>query len=148
MVEKDPANRHQMPLEVAQALVPFMKHEPTLAAAPSVPHEPVQKPQRDRCRRVPVWIGAAVVAMIAGVLLTPNTPAGFAASTAMYSFAMFAFGSKAFCNYYFFVIAALCSVTSARAAETCRPERARSAASEIDNHARVAVAEPVRAGKS
>jgi hypothetical protein len=53
-------------------------------------------------------IAAGLVALLAGALLTPNTPAGFAASLALSSFATFAFGSKAFCNYYFFVVAALC----------------------------------------
>jgi hypothetical protein len=56
-----------------------------------------------------VWaIAAGSVALAAGALLTPNTPAGFALSLALSSFAAFAFGSKAFCNYYFFVVGALC----------------------------------------
>jgi hypothetical protein len=56
-----------------------------------------------------IWaIAAGSVALVAGALLTPNTPAGFAASLALSSFATFAFGSKAFCNYYFFVVGALC----------------------------------------
>jgi hypothetical protein len=56
-----------------------------------------------------VWaMAAGLVALVAGALLTPNTPAGFAASLALSSFAAFAFGSKAFCNYYFFVVGALC----------------------------------------
>jgi hypothetical protein len=56
-----------------------------------------------------IWaIAAGLVALLAGALLTPNTPAGFAASLALSSFATFAFGSKAFCNYYFFVVGALC----------------------------------------
>jgi hypothetical protein len=56
-----------------------------------------------------VWaIAAGSVALAAGALLTPNTPAGFALSLALSSFAAFSFGSKAFCNYYFFVVGALC----------------------------------------
>jgi hypothetical protein len=56
-----------------------------------------------------VWsIAATGIALTAGMIRTPNTPAGFAASLALSSFAMFTFGSKAFCNYYFFVIAAMC----------------------------------------
>jgi hypothetical protein len=62
-----------------------------------------------------VWsIAAACIALTAGMIRTPNTPAGFAASLALSSFAMFAFGSKAFCNYYFFVIAAMCCVMAAQ----------------------------------
>jgi hypothetical protein len=38
----------------------------------------------------------------------PSTPAGFAAAVALNSFAFFAFNKQAFCNYYFFVIGALC----------------------------------------
>jgi hypothetical protein len=57
-----------------------------------------------------VWaIAAGSVALVAGALLTANTPAGFALSLALSSFAAFAFGSKAFCNYYFFVVGALCT---------------------------------------
>jgi hypothetical protein len=58
-------------------------------------------------------IGAACLATAIAVIVTPNTPAGFAASIAVYSLAMFTFGSKAFCNYYFFVIAALCCALAA-----------------------------------
>jgi hypothetical protein len=54
-------------------------------------------------------IAAGSVALVAGALLTANTPAGFALSLALSSFAAFAFGSKAFCNYYFFVVGALCT---------------------------------------
>jgi hypothetical protein len=53
-------------------------------------------------------IAAACIALTAGMIRTPNTPAGFAASLALASFATFIFGSKAFCNYYFFVLAAIC----------------------------------------
>jgi hypothetical protein len=56
-----------------------------------------------------VWaVAAGSIALAAGALLTPNTPAGFTLSLALSSFAAFAFGSKAFCNYYFFVVSALC----------------------------------------
>jgi len=52
-------------------------------------------------------LGAAALVVVATLLVVPNTPAGFAASVALTTFAMFSFGSKAFCNYYFFVIGAL-----------------------------------------
>jgi hypothetical protein len=62
-----------------------------------------------------VWsIAAAGIALSAGMIRTPNTPAGFAATLALSSFAAFMFGSKAFCNYYFVVIAAICCAIAAQ----------------------------------
>lgn len=58
-------------------------------------------------------IGAAVVAAVVSLVTTRNTPEGFAASVPIITFALFAFGSKAFCNYYFFVIGALCCAIAA-----------------------------------
>lgn len=56
-----------------------------------------------------IWAAAAATVGVAlTMLVTPNTPAGFAASFAFSSFLAFAFGSKAFCNYYFFVAGAMC----------------------------------------
>jgi hypothetical protein len=46
-------------------------------------------------------------------------PAGFAASLSLLSLAFFAFNKQAFCNYYFFVIAALCSAIAASASPRC-----------------------------
>jgi len=64
-----------------------------------------------------VWaIVAACIALIVSASRTPNTPAGFAASLALSSFAMFAFGSKAFCNYYYFVVGTLCCSIAAQSA--------------------------------
>jgi len=61
-----------------------------------------------------VWAAAAAsVALVLTILVTPNTPAGFAASLAFSSFLAFAFGSKAFCNYYFFVAGAMCCAVAA-----------------------------------
>jgi hypothetical protein len=61
-----------------------------------------------------VWaIGAGIVAAILTLFTTRNTPEGFAASVALTTFAFFAFGSKAFCNYYFLVIGALCCAIAA-----------------------------------
>ena len=57
-------------------------------------------------------ITAAASALVVGLVKTPNTAAGFVASLALTMFTMFAFGSKAFCNYYFFVIGALCCALS------------------------------------
>jgi hypothetical protein len=53
-------------------------------------------------------IAAAAIALPVGLMKTPNTASGFLASLTLATFTMFAFGSKAFCNYYFFVIGALC----------------------------------------
>jgi hypothetical protein len=58
-------------------------------------------------------VAAASIALMVGLLRTPNTPAGLAASLALSWIVMFAFGSKAFCNYYFFVIGVLCSAVAA-----------------------------------
>ena len=58
-------------------------------------------------------IGAACIALSVGLLRTPNTAAGLASSLALAWLVMFAFGSKAFCNYYFFVIGALCCAVAA-----------------------------------
>lgn len=61
-----------------------------------------------------LWpILAAVLVLIADPARSPNTPAGFAVSVALASLAMFAFGSKAFCNYYFFVVGAMCCAIAA-----------------------------------
>lgn len=64
-----------------------------------------------------VWAGAAAAISLAFALWRlPATRAGFASGTAIVTFATFAFGSKAFCNYYFFVVAALCSAISVASA--------------------------------
>lgn len=61
-----------------------------------------------------LWaIGAAVVAALVSLITTRNTPSGFATSSAFIMFAMFALGSKAFCNYYYFVIGAMCCAIGA-----------------------------------
>ena len=61
-----------------------------------------------------VWaVGAAVVAAVLSLVATRNTAAGFATAVTLTTFTMFAFGSKAFCNYYFFVIGALCCAIAA-----------------------------------
>jgi hypothetical protein len=62
-------------------------------------------------------LGAAALALAFSVVSTPNTPAGFALGLALSTFATFAFGSKAFCNYYFFVAGILCCGAAALAAE-------------------------------
>ncbi len=58
-------------------------------------------------------IAAASAALLVGLLRTPNSAAGLAASLALSWLVMFAFGSKAFCNYYFFVIGVLCCAVAA-----------------------------------
>ncbi len=61
-----------------------------------------------------VWaVGAAIAAAVVSIVVTRNTAGGFAAAVALTTFMMFAFGSKAFCNYYFFVIGALCCTLAA-----------------------------------
>ncbi|MEQ1912408.1 MAG: hypothetical protein ABMA15_26535, partial [Vicinamibacterales bacterium] len=61
-----------------------------------------------------VWaIVAAIVAAVVSLFTTRNTPSGFAASAAIIMFTMFVLGSKAFCNYYYFVIGAMCVAIAA-----------------------------------
>lgn len=61
-------------------------------------------------RQLGVWIAfAALVPTLLLVLLrAPRTPSGFAAGLATLALVFFAFNKQAFCNYYFFVIGALC----------------------------------------
>ena len=62
-----------------------------------------------------LWaIGAAALTVAATIIVTPNSPAGLAASLALSTFTTFAFGSKAFCNYYFFVVGAMCCAIAAQ----------------------------------
>src|SRR5439155_912649 len=71
-----------------------------------------------------VWaVGAGVVGGIVSAVTTRNTPEGFSASITLTTFAFFAFGSKAFCNYYFFVIGALCCAIAALPLATVRTVR-------------------------
>ncbi len=68
-----------------------------------------------------LWaVGAALVVIALALWRTPNTAAGFAGGLALAAFAMFAMGSKAFCNYYFFVIGALCCALAAASASERR----------------------------
>lgn len=56
---------------------------------------------------------ASLIALLVALWRSPRTPAGFAASLALLSLAFFAFNKQAFCNYYFFVIAALyCAIAA------------------------------------
>lgn len=61
-----------------------------------------------------LWaVGAATAIAFVSLATTRNSPSGFATCTAMTMFAMFVFGSKAFCNYYYFVIGAICCAIAA-----------------------------------
>ncbi len=61
-----------------------------------------------------VWaIGGATAALLVGLWRAPNTAAGFAAALALSMMGLFMFGSKAFCNYYFLVIATVCCAIAA-----------------------------------
>ncbi|NTX40974.1 hypothetical protein HUA78_41755 [Myxococcus sp. CA033] len=65
----------------------------------------------------PIWIPFVAVALVLGLSLwrAPRSPSGFAAATALTYATFFAFNKQAFCNYYYFVVAALClAVASAR----------------------------------
>jgi hypothetical protein len=62
-------------------------------------------------------IGSALVAVLLALWRAPNTAAGVCASLALSTLAMFSMGSKAFCNYYVFVIGALCCSVAAALSE-------------------------------
>jgi hypothetical protein len=59
--------------------------------------------------------GAAALAICLKKL--PRTPAGFAACIGLTLVAFFAFNKQAFCNYYYFVIAAFCTAIAASSAQ-------------------------------
>jgi hypothetical protein len=68
-----------------------------------------------------VWTLAAMLAALAIAMARGGASAtAFAASLAFTTLAAFAFGRKAFCNYYFFVIGALCCGIAAADAEDDR----------------------------
>lgn len=61
-----------------------------------------------------LWaVGAAAIVAALTIVTTRNSESGFAAAVSLTTFSLFVFGSKAFCNYYFFVIGALCSTVAA-----------------------------------
>ena len=71
-----------------------------------------------------IWSTSAAIVMLAYSLWrSPRTPAGFAASLSLISLVFFAFNKQAFCNYYFFVIGALCCAIAAasQAGKKLRP---------------------------
>ena len=63
----------------------------------------------------PAWtcFAAAGAAGLLALWRCPRTPAGFATGVALVFFAFFATGKQAFCNYYAFVLAALCCALAA-----------------------------------
>lgn len=63
-------------------------------------------------------VAPAIAATVFGLRRAAPTPAGFAGTTALVFFAFLAFNKQAFCNYYYFVIGALCAAVSATHAET------------------------------
>ena len=50
---------------------------------------------------------AGTLAAAAAMVMLPRSAGGFAAGMMLIAFALFAFGKKAFCNYYFFVLGAM-----------------------------------------
>ncbi len=64
---------------------------------------------------LPIWLGFALlpVAFLVCIFRAPRSPAGFACSIALITTTFFAFGKQAFCNYYFFIIGAICCAISA-----------------------------------
>ncbi|MET0404404.1 MAG: hypothetical protein ABW123_18475 [Cystobacter sp.] len=77
--------------------------------------------------RPPSWLGFLAPLPVIGLALwrAPRTPSGFALSVALLFLVFFAFSKQAFCNYYYFIIAALCSALAAWSAPPrVRPEDA------------------------
>lgn len=71
---------------------------------------------------------ASLMALAIALWRSPRTVAGFAASLALVSLAFFAFNKQAFCNYYFFVIGAICCALSASACPARHTQPAHAAA--------------------
>ena len=65
-----------------------------------------------------IAFGVAALAAALAVWRCPRTAAGFSAAVALTFLAFFAFNKQAFCNYYFFVIGALCVTLAACATPT------------------------------
>lgn len=66
----------------------------------------------------PTGSGSLLAAFLLGALAlwrAPRTPSGFAAAVALVFIGFFAFNKQAFCNYYFFVVGALCVAIAATA---------------------------------
>jgi hypothetical protein len=83
--------------------------------------------------RLPSAIGfiAATVATATALRCLARNAAGFAVAVALVCFSFFAFNRQAFCNYYFFVIGALCSALAACPADAggvARPAAANNSA--------------------
>jgi hypothetical protein len=75
--------------------------------------------------RLPSVLGfvAAAVAIVVALRCCSRTPSGFCAGLALIYFAFFAFSKQAFCNYYYFVLGALCiSVAVWPSEEKAEPE--------------------------
>ena len=60
-----------------------------------------------------ISFAVAAAASLLALWRLPRTPAGFAMAIALTFFVFFAFNKQAFCNYYFFVIGALCAAVAA-----------------------------------
>ena len=70
-----------------------------------------------------IWSTLAAVAMLLlSLKRAPRSPAGFAAAMALTSLVFFAFNKQAFCNYYFFVIGAICCAIAAWTVGDDRPK--------------------------
>jgi hypothetical protein len=66
-------------------------------------------------------LGLAVTAVALALRRCPRTPAGWALALAFVYLVFFAFNKQAFCNYYFFVIGALCCAIAALPLASAKP---------------------------
>lgn len=65
-----------------------------------------------------VWaVAGGLIALVMAIWRSPNTVGGFCAGVALATLGFFTLGSKAFCNYYIFVVGALCCAVAAFASE-------------------------------
>ena len=68
---------------------------------------------------LPSWIGFVATIPVTALFLkrAPRTPSGFSMATALMFFSLFVLSQRAWCNYYFFVIGAMCCAIAVSAPE-------------------------------
>jgi hypothetical protein len=77
-----------------------------------------------------VAFAAVAIATVIAMRCLPRTPGGFGAAVAVSLFSFFVFNKQAFCNYYFFVIGALCATLAAWRSPEGEPTRRESRAAD------------------
>ena len=92
-------------------VVTLQFHQPFRVDALTYPANAV----RDGGSPWPSWVAFIAAGLAVGVSLlrAPRTPAGFAGAVALTYFGFFSLSKQAFCNYYYFVLGALCCAVAA-----------------------------------